>query len=79
MSIRALPRDPSTGEWQWPFAEKNLAMESPIATALINEVEMTASIRSWQSLWGNDQRLDSYLSDLEAQIRETASDQISKL
>jgi phage shock protein A len=73
MSIRALPRDPSTGEWQWPFAEKNLAMESPIATALLNEVSSLDS--ELAIVVGQRPRLDSYLSDLEAQIRD-ASDQI---
>lgn len=51
LSIGALPRDPSTGEWQWPFAEKNLGLESSIATALLNEV--TSLTRNWQSLLGS--------------------------
>ncbi|WP_417799040.1 MULTISPECIES: DUF3732 domain-containing protein [Rhodospirillales] len=38
-SIKALPKNSSTGEWQWPFSERNLAMESPIAIVLLNELE----------------------------------------
>ena len=37
-SIRALPRNPDSGEWQWPFSERNLAMESPVAMVLLNEL-----------------------------------------
>jgi hypothetical protein len=38
-SINALPRNQKTGEWQWPFAESNLGMESPIAEALVCELK----------------------------------------
>lgn len=38
-SIKALPKNPDTGEWQWPFSERNLALESPIATVLLNELK----------------------------------------
>ena len=72
LSIRALPRDPSTGEWQWPFAERNLALESPIATALLNEVSSLDS--ELAIVAGQRPRLDSYLSDLEGQIRETSNE-----
>ncbi len=71
-SIRALPRNPSTGEWQWPFAEKNLGLESPIATALLNELSSLDS--ELAIVAGQRPRLDSYLSDLEGQIRETSND-----
>ena len=33
-SIKALPKNPDTGEWQWPFSEQNLALESPVAAVL---------------------------------------------
>ena len=71
-SIRALPRNPSTGEWQWPFAEKNLGLESPIATALLKELSSLDS--ELAIVAGQRPRLDSYLSDLDGQISETASD-----
>ena len=38
-TIKALPRNPESGEWQWPFSERNLALESPVATVLLNELE----------------------------------------
>lgn len=73
LSIGALPKNPSTGEWQWPFAEKNLGLDSPIATVLLKEV---ASLDVELGIVaGQRPRLDSYLADLESQIRE-ATDQI---
>jgi len=38
-SIKAFPKNRETGEWQWPFAENNLALDSPIAAVLLNELE----------------------------------------
>ena len=38
-SIKALPFNRETGEWQWPFAEANLNLESPIAGLLLGELE----------------------------------------
>jgi len=60
-SIKALPRSAQTGEWQWPFAEANLAMDSPIATALLSELatlekEMTQVV-------GERPQLESYVSE----------------
>jgi hypothetical protein len=37
-SIKALPKNTETNEWQWPFSEKNLALNSPIATVLLKEL-----------------------------------------
>ena len=37
-SIKALPRNPGSGEWQWPFSERNLALDTPVAAALLNEL-----------------------------------------
>ena len=70
VSIRALPRSPSTGEWQWPFSEKNLGLESPIATALLNE--LTSLDAELAIVAGQRPRLESYLNDLEGQIRDTS-------
>jgi phage shock protein A len=72
LSIGALPRDPSTGEWQWPFAEKNLGLESSIATALLNEV--TNLDAELAIVAGQRPRLESYLADLDRQIRETTDE-----
>ena len=68
LSIRALPRNPSTGEWQWPFSEKNLGLETPIAIALLNELNTLDS--EIAVVAGQRPRLESYLSDLETRIRE---------
>lgn len=38
-SIKALPKNPDNGEWQWPFSEQNLALESPLAEVLLNELK----------------------------------------
>jgi hypothetical protein len=38
-SIKALPANKVTGEWQWPFAESNLGMDTPIAKALLAELD----------------------------------------
>ncbi len=72
LSIGALPRDSSTGEWQWPFAEKNLGLESSIATALLNEV--TSLDAELAIVAGQRPRLESYLADLDRQIRETTDE-----
>ena len=68
LSIRALPRNSSTGEWQWPFSEKNLGLDTPIATALLNELNTLDS--EIAVVAGQRPRLESYLSDLETRIRE---------
>ncbi len=38
-TIKALPKNSSTGDWQWPFYEQNIGLQSPIATLLINSLE----------------------------------------
>jgi hypothetical protein len=72
LSIGALPRNSATGEWQWPFAEKNLGLDSPIATALLNEV--SSLDKELAIVAGQRPRLDSYLSDLDNQIRQAGED-----
>lgn len=60
-SIRALPRDPKSGEWQWPFAEANLGMSGPIAEVLLGEL---ASLeREMTSVAGERPQLDAYLAE----------------
>lgn len=41
-SIKALPKNLDTGEWQWPFSERNLALETPVARVLLNEMNSLA-------------------------------------
>lgn len=67
LSIGALPRDSSTGEWQWPFSEKNLGLESSIATALLREVSSLDA--ELAVVAGQRPRLDSYLAELGSQIQ----------
>ena len=38
-SIKALPRNRQTGEWQWPFSEPNLGMETSVAEAILSELQ----------------------------------------
>jgi hypothetical protein len=67
-SIKALPKNPDTGEWQWPFSERNLALESPIATVLLNELQsLDDELRIATS---QRPKLDAYLSDLDGKAQE---------
>jgi hypothetical protein len=69
-SIKALPRNPDTGEWQWPFSEPNLALESPIAIVLLNELQsLDAELRI---ATGQRPKLDAYLSELNIKAQEIA-------
>jgi hypothetical protein len=72
LSIGALPRGASTGEWQWPFSEKNLGLDSPIAIALLNEVKSLDA--ELAIVAGQRPHLESYLADLDSQIRETTDE-----
>jgi hypothetical protein len=58
-SIKALPRDKATGEWQWPFVEANLALTSPIASILLAELETLD--REMTAVVGERPALDTYL------------------
>lgn len=67
-SIKALPKNPETGEWQWPFCEANLALEAPIAKLLLKELatldeEMTI-------VAGQRPKLEAYLAEQDATVRE---------
>lgn len=59
-SIKALPRNAETGEWQWPFAEKDLGMASPVADALLNELRSLD--RELTAVTGERPVLDAYLA-----------------
>jgi len=61
-SIKALPRNPDSGEWQWPFSERNLSLESPIATVLLNELESLD--RELRISTGQRPKLEAYLTEL---------------
>jgi len=68
-SIKAFPKNPITGEWQWPFCEENLGMDSPIANCLLLELQSLDD--ELKFVHGDRPKLDSYLSKL--------TDEISKL
>ena len=66
-SIKALPRNVETGEWQWPFAEKDLGMTSPVAEALLGELRSLD--RELSAVTGERPVLDAYLA---SQIKESS-------
>lgn len=61
-SIKALPKNPDTGEWQWPFSERNLALESPVAAVLLNELESLD--KELRIATGQRPKLEAYLAEL---------------
>lgn len=61
-SIKALPRNPDSGEWQWPFSERNLALESPVAAVLLNELESLD--KELRIATGQRPKLEAYLTAL---------------
>jgi hypothetical protein len=62
-SIRALPRNPETGEWQWPFTEPNLGLDSPLAIILLKELEELE--KELRVATGQRPKLQEYLTGLE--------------
>ena len=69
-SIKALPTNPDTGEWQWPFSEGNLALESPVATVLLNELESLD--KELRIATGQRPKLEAYLTELAGKVDEIA-------
>lgn len=61
-SIKALPRNPDSGEWQWPFSEQNLALTSPVAAVLLNELESLE--KELRIATGQRPKLEAYLDEL---------------
>lgn len=67
-SIKAFPKNPQTGEWQWPFCEENLGLESPIAKVLLNEL---ATLDAEMSIVvGQRPRLEAYLVEQDGRVEE---------
>ena len=65
-SIKALPKNPDSGEWQWPFSESNLSMESPVAAVLLNELESLD--KELRIATGQRPKLDAYLAELAGEV-----------
>ena len=61
-SIKALPRNPDTGEWQWPFSERNLSLTSPVAVVLLNELESLE--KELRIATGQRPKLEAYITEL---------------
>jgi hypothetical protein len=69
-SIRALPKNSDSGEWQWPFSERNLARESPVGTVLLNELESLD--KELRIATGQRPKLEAYLTELASKADEIA-------
>lgn len=67
-SIKALPNNPETGEWQWPFCEANLALESPLAKLLLNE--LATLDEEMRIVAGQRPKLEAYLAEQDEKVRE---------
>lgn len=71
-SIKALPKNPDSGDWQWPFSERNLAMKSPVAVVLLNEMESLA--KELRFATGQRPKLEAYLAELTGKADGIAGD-----
>jgi hypothetical protein len=67
-SIKAFPKNPQSGEWQWPLAEKNLNLESPIAEALLGELATLEA--EMKIVVGQRPKLEAYLAEHEGKHQE---------
>lgn len=65
-SLRALPQNSETGEWQWPFSEANLGLDTPIADALL--AELNSLDQEISAMTTERPQLDAYLVNQEKQI-----------
>lgn len=74
-SIKALPVNKVTKEWQWPFAQANLGMEEPIAVILLRELESLDE--ELEAVSGEKPALAAYLTEQENLLIEVV-DQIRK-
>jgi hypothetical protein len=72
-SIKALPFNKATGDWQWPFAPANLGLETPIALAMLAELENLD--RELEAVTGERPALQAYLLAKQSSVA-TFSEQI---
>lgn len=71
-SINAFPKSPKTGEWQWPFCEPEMGMESPIAQCLLKE--LSSLDFEMRSVVGERPQLQGFISGLEEDLRLITED-----
>jgi len=69
-SIRALPKNPDTGEWQWPFTQQNLALDTPVATVLLSELSSLHEELNFAT--GQRPKLEAYLTELDSELDDIA-------
>lgn len=69
-SIKALPKNSESGEWQWPFCDSNLSLETPLATVLLRELKSLEAELSTAS--GQRPKLDAYLTELRGEVDRIA-------
>jgi len=69
-SIKALPKNAESGEWQWPFSERNLALQSPVATVLLSELESLD--KELRIATGQRPKLEAYQAELVGKVDEIA-------
>lgn len=67
-SIKSLPKNAKTGEWQWPFCEENLALDSPLARILLNE--LATLDEEMRIVVGQRPKLEAYLAEQHDKVRE---------
>jgi hypothetical protein len=72
-SIKALPTNKETGEWQWPFAQENLGLTNPIATILLAELDSLD--QEMKAVVGERPALDAYLAEQRKEV-QSVGDQI---
>jgi hypothetical protein len=65
-AINALPTN-ARGEWQWPFANVNLGLDTPIAERLLMEIQSLE--QEMRAVVGERPKFDSYLKDLKEEVR----------
>jgi hypothetical protein len=75
-SIKALPYNKITAAWQWPFVEANLGMTTPIAQALLSELESLD--RELTAVTGERPALEAYLAEQQRGVASISEQLRSK-
>lgn len=70
LSIKALPKCSKDGEWQWPFSEPNLGMSTPVAEALLGEIQSLE--KEMQIVVGERPKLEAYMIEQQEAIRHVS-------